>query len=49
VRTYAQAGRDEIPRLIAELVRAGESVYGARLLSSTLEDVYIEAVGGETS
>jgi phenylalanine-4-hydroxylase len=30
-------------------VREGQSVYGARLLSSTLEDVYVEAVGGETS
>jgi hypothetical protein len=24
-------------------------VYGARLLTSTLEDVYVEAVGGEGS
>jgi len=48
-RTYPQAGRDEIPRLIAELVRDGKSVYGARLLSSTLEDVYVEAVGGAGS
>jgi hypothetical protein len=48
-RTYQEAGRDDIPRLIAELVRNGESVYGARLLTSTLEDVYVEAVGGEGS
>jgi ABC-2 type transport system ATP-binding protein len=48
-RTYSDAGRDDIPRLIAELVRAGEDVYGARLLTSTLEEVYVEAVGGETS
>jgi ABC-2 type transport system ATP-binding protein len=48
-RTYQEAGRDDIPRLIAELVRSGESVYGARLLTSTLEDVYVEAVGGEGS
>ena len=34
---------------IADLVRDGQNVYGARLLSSTLEDVYVEAVGGETS
>jgi ABC-2 type transport system ATP-binding protein len=48
-RTYANAGRDDIPRLIAQLVRAGEDVYGARLLTSTLEEVYVDAVGGETS
>jgi ABC-2 type transport system ATP-binding protein len=48
-RTYAEAGRDDIPRLIAELVRDGQDVYGARVLTSTLEEVYVEAVGGETS
>jgi hypothetical protein len=30
-------------------VHAGQNVYGARLLTSTLEEVYVEAVGGETS
>ena len=48
-RTYSDAGRDDIPRLIADLVRAGQDVYGARLLTSTLEEVYVEAVGGEAS
>ena len=48
-RTYADAGRDDIPRLVAELVRHGQDVYGARVLTSTLEEVYVEAVGGETS
>jgi ABC-2 type transport system ATP-binding protein len=46
-RTYAQAGRDDAPRLVAELVAAGERVYGVRVLASTLEDVYLEAVGGD--
>jgi ABC-2 type transport system ATP-binding protein len=48
-RTYADAGRDDIPRLIAELVRDGQDVYGARVLTSTLEEAYVEAVGGQTS
>jgi ABC-2 type transport system ATP-binding protein len=48
-RVYADAGREDIPHLIAELVRDGQDVYGARVLTSTLEDVYVEAVGGETS
>jgi ABC-2 type transport system ATP-binding protein len=47
-RVFADAGRDDVPKLVAELVAAGERVYGVRLLSSTLEDVYLEAVGGET-
>ena len=49
IRTYETAGREDVPALVADLVAAGERVYGVRLLSSTLEDVYLEAVGGETS
>jgi ABC-2 type transport system ATP-binding protein len=48
-RLYVDAGREDLPRLIAEAVRAGQDVYGARVLTSTLEEVYVEAVGGETS
>jgi len=40
--------RDDAPRLVAELVAAGRQVYGVRVLSSTLEEVYLEAVHGET-
>jgi ABC-2 type transport system ATP-binding protein len=43
------ASRDDAPRLVAEAVAAGRKVYGVRVLTSTLEDVYLEAVGGETS
>ena len=32
----------------AEAVAAGRRVYGVRVLTSTLEEVYLEAVGGET-
>jgi ABC-2 type transport system ATP-binding protein len=48
-RLYADAVREDVPRLIAEAVRDGHDVYGARVLTSTLEEVYVEAVGGETS
>jgi ABC-2 type transport system ATP-binding protein len=41
--------RDDVPRLVAEAVAAGRAVYGVRVLTSTLEDVYLDAVGGETS
>jgi ABC-2 type transport system ATP-binding protein len=44
-RLIEGAGRDDAPRIVAELVAAGERVYGVRVLASTLEDVYLEAVG----
>src|SRR6476660_1647008 len=44
----AGATREDVPRLVADAVRGGRSVYGVRVLTSTLEDVYLEAVGGET-
>ena len=49
VRRIEGATRDDAPRLVDEAVAAGRRVYGVRVLSSTLEDVYLEAVGGETS
>jgi ABC-2 type transport system ATP-binding protein len=42
-------GREDVPRLVAELVAAGRKVYGVRILTSTLEETYLEAVGGESS
>jgi ABC-2 type transport system ATP-binding protein len=48
-RRVVDGTREDVPRLVAEAVRAGEQVYGVRVLTSTLEDVYLEAVGGETS
>jgi ABC-2 type transport system ATP-binding protein len=49
IRHYPDAGRDDAPRLVAELTAAGRPIYGVRVLTSTLEDVYLEAVGEETS
>jgi len=43
------ATRDDVPRIVAEAVAAGRRVYGVRVLTSSLEDAYLEAVGGETS
>jgi hypothetical protein len=45
VRGFPEAGRDDVPRIVADLVGSGEQVYGVRLLASTLEDAYLEAVG----
>ena len=46
LRVFADAGRDDAPRIVRELVAAGEEVYGVRVLTSSLEDAYLEAVGG---
>ena len=44
VRVFADARREDIPRIVAELVSDGGEVYGVRALASTLEDAYLEAV-----
>jgi len=46
VRRFAQATREEVPRIVRELVEAGEEIYGVRVVRSSLEDVYLEVVGG---
>ena len=46
VRTFADARREDAPRIVRELDAAGEEVYGVRVLTSSLEDAYLEAVGG---
>jgi ABC-2 type transport system ATP-binding protein len=43
-RVFADARRDDAPRIVRDLVAAGEEVYGVRALSSSLEDAYLEAV-----
>ena len=45
VRSFPDARREDVPRIVAELVSSGERVYGVSLLASTLEDAYLEAVG----
>jgi ABC-2 type transport system ATP-binding protein len=45
LRRFDTATREDVPRIVSELVGAGEDVYGVRVLSSTLEDAYLEAVG----
>ena len=44
--TFAQATREDIPRIVRELVEAGEDVYEVRVVRSSLEDTYLEVVGG---
>jgi ABC-2 type transport system ATP-binding protein len=44
-RSFPQSTREDAPRIVRELVEAGEDVYGLRVVTSTLEDAYLEAVG----
>jgi ABC-2 type transport system ATP-binding protein len=48
-RRFEAASREDAPRIVAELVGAGEQVYGVRVVMSTLEEVYLEAVEGDTT
>jgi ABC-2 type transport system ATP-binding protein len=49
VRLYREAGRDEVPRLVEELVGNGRRIYGVRVLATSLEEEYLEAVGGDST
>jgi len=44
-RLFEAASRDDAPRIVRELVAGGEEIYGVRVLRSSLEDAYLEAVG----
>jgi ABC-2 type transport system ATP-binding protein len=46
-RVFEHARREDVPNIVRDLVAAGEDVYGVRVLQSSLEDAYLEAVGGE--
>jgi ABC-2 type transport system ATP-binding protein len=46
-RVFEHAGRDDVPGIVRDLVAAGEDIYEVRVLRSSLEDAYLEAVGEE--
>ncbi len=48
VRTFEGAAREDAPEIVAKLVAGGERVYRVEVRHSSLEDVYLEAVGGAT-
>jgi ABC-2 type transport system ATP-binding protein len=48
IRLFAEAGRDEVPALVEGLIRGGERIYGVRVIATSLEEDYLEAVGGDT-
>jgi len=46
VRRLADATREDVPRIVRELVAEGVDVYGVRVVTGTLEDAYLAAVVG---
>jgi ABC-2 type transport system ATP-binding protein len=44
LRRFADARREDVPKLVRELVAAGEEIYGVTVVTATLEDVYLELV-----
>jgi len=45
VQTFADAERDDVPRLVSDLVASGKKVYEVRVVRTTLEESYLEYVG----
>jgi ABC-2 type transport system ATP-binding protein len=43
-KRFPDARRADVPRIVRELVDAGEEIYGVRVVASSLEDVYLEVV-----
>ena len=46
VRRLPDARREDVPRIVRELVAGGAEVYGVRVVTGTLEDAYLAAVVG---
>jgi ABC-2 type transport system ATP-binding protein len=44
-RVFERAAREDVPGIVRDLVAAGEEIYEVRVLRSSLEDAYLEAVG----
>jgi ABC-2 type transport system ATP-binding protein len=48
LRVFEGAGREQAPQIVSDLVAAGERIYRVEVRHSSLEEVYLEAVGGQT-
>ncbi len=48
-RRLPDARREDVPRIVRELVAEGAEVYGVRVVTGTLEDAYLDAVVGRDS
>ena len=44
LRTFPDATREDAPGLVTDLVANGERIYGVRVVQTTLEETYLEAI-----
>jgi hypothetical protein len=44
ITRFPDARRDDVPGIVRELVAGGEELYGVRVVTSTLEETYLEVV-----
>jgi ABC-2 type transport system ATP-binding protein len=49
VQLFPEARRDGVPALVERLVQEGRQIYGVRVVATSLEEEYLEAVGGDTA
>ena len=49
VQVFPEAGRDDVPALVERLIGEGRRIYGVRVVATSLEEEYLEAVGGDTA
>ena len=49
LREFPDATREDAPRIVADLVAAGERIYEVRVRQTTLEETYLKAVGEEAT
>ena len=49
VRLIEDVGREQVPRVVRELVAAGEDVFSVRLVRSTLEEAFLELTGSDAA
>jgi ABC-2 type transport system ATP-binding protein len=47
VRRFAGARREDIPRMVRDLVASGEEIFAVRTVRSPLEEVYLQVVEGD--
>jgi ABC-2 type transport system ATP-binding protein len=43
-KRFPDARRHDVPRIVRELVAAGEEIFSVRVVASSLEDIYLEVV-----
>ena len=48
-RLFPEAARDDVPAIVERLVGDGRRIYGVRVLATTLEEEYLQAVGGDSA